>query len=175
MENRVKKQVNIMGVILLGIFSHVLLAVPKTPNVEGLAYLNTLSNQKAACFAKINGKLASSPSNEEKILNNQEQLAICYKKIVIDLATKFYPDGHFGKNIEEEIQAIIDRQQNLLNKITHCPASKEEGCHFYEKYDALSGTVDYLNETIEMMALNIGEGYPEFNPEKWLKKWEAIV
>lgn len=166
-------RMRIFVAIVLGGWGTALLAVG-SPAGEGLAYLDNLVNQKAACFAKIDGKSNTAGTTpEEKMLKKQEQLAACYQKILIDLGSKFYPDHHFGQDLTQEIEQVVARQQVLLQKITQCPSSKQEGCQFYEQYDAVSGTADYLNELIEFMALNIGEGYPEFNPEKWLKKWEA--
>lgn len=139
-----------------------------------LAYLNSLPNQKAACLAKIENELSTKASKQTNMLKRKEALSACYKKIVLDLAGKFYPEGHFGKELEQEIHQILERQRHFFEKVTHCPTSKK-ACEFYEDYDALSAMVDYLNETIEFMALNVGEGYSDFNPESWLKKWDNVT
>lgn len=138
---------------------------------DGLAYLNSLSSQKAACLTKVHKKLNSEEHSET--LEAQQQLSECYKKIIINVANKFYPDSHFGQDLEEEINRVVERHHRLLHKMAHCPSSKPQGCRFYEQFDVLAGTVDYLNELIEFMVLNVGEGYPEFKPEQWLKKWDA--
>lgn len=138
-----------------------------------LIYLNSLPNQKAACLAKIDS-LFPDESKQIKMLKRKEALSACYKKIVLDVAGKFYPEGHFGKDLEQSLHQMIDQQRHFFEKVTQCPTSKKE-CEFYENYDALSAMVDYLNETIEFMALNIGEGYSDFNPETWLKKWDDVT
>ena len=140
----------------------------------GLTYLNSLPNQKAACLSKIQNKYSPNQSNEEHMLKRKEELTACYKKIVLDVASKYYPSGHFGNDLEQELHHIIDKQQHLYDKMTHCPLSKNGSCEFYEDYDAASAMVDYLNEMIEFMVLNIGEGYSAFNPEAWLKKWDKV-
>lgn len=147
----------------------------KGPGVDGLTYLNSLSSQKAACLALVSGKQPAPESNPAEVLKAQQQLSECYKKLVIGIADKFYPSSHFGQDLELEINSVVERHHRLLYKIAHCPSSKAQGCRYYEEYDALAGTVDYLNELVEYMVLNIGEGYPEFNPEQWLKKWDAVV
>lgn len=143
----------------------------KDSTETSLAYLNSLPNQKAGCLAKLENDLSAKTSKQANMLKRKETLSACYKKIVLDIAGKFYPEGHFGKELEQEIQLILERQRHFFEKVTHCPTSKK-ACEFYEDYDALSAMVDYLNETIEFMALNVGEGYPDFNPESWLKKWD---
>jgi hypothetical protein len=142
---------------------------------DGLTYLNSLSNQKAACLARVNGKRPSPESNSADVLKAQQQLSECYKKMVIGLASKFYPRSHFGQDLELEINSLVEHHHKVLHRMANCPSSKAQGCRYYEEYDALAGTVDYLNELVEFMVLNIGEGYAEFNPEKWLKKWDAVV
>lgn len=160
------------------LLSTILLFVSLSANSQdvaevGLAYLNSLPNQKAACLAKVSSLFADE-SKQAGMLKRKEALSACYKKIVLDVAGKFYPEGHFGKELEQELYQILDRQRHFFEKVTHCPTSKK-GCEFYEDYDALSAMVDYLNETIEFMALNVGEGYADFNPESWLKKWDSVV
>lgn len=108
-----------------------------------------------------------------QVLEAQQELSECYKKMIMDLGGKFYPEAHFGQDLEDEINVVVERHHRFLHKMAHCPTSKTD-CRFYEQFDVLAGTVDYLSELMEFMVLNVGEGYPDFNPETWLKKWDAV-
>lgn len=151
------------------------LAFSESLTDASLAYINSLPNQKAACIAKIENQYPADQAKQQNMLKRKEALSVCYQKIAIDVAKKFYPSEHFGKNLEHELNQIFNHQRHLYEKITHCPSSKNQECDFYEDYDALSAMVDYLNETVEFMVLNVGEGYPDFNPERWLKKWDNVA
>jgi len=140
---------------------------------QDLQYLTSLANRKAACISSVQQALEIGKHPET--MDAQRQLSECYKKIIVDVAQKFYPGSHFGNDLESEINSAIEHHHRILYKMAHCPSSKDQGCQYYEEYDVLAGTVDYLNELIEFMVLNIGEGYAEFNPEQWLKKWDEVL
>lgn len=140
---------------------------------QDLDYLYSLANRKAVCLANVSEVMLT--EDHERIIKAQLQLSECYKKVILDLAQKFYSPAHFGQDLEGEINAVVEQHNRLLHKMAHCPASKVGGCRHYEQFDVLAGTVDYLNELIEFMVLNVGEGYAEFNPERWLKRWDAVL
>jgi hypothetical protein len=147
---------------------------PKKPMTAELnsQYLFGLANRKAACLAPVKEILQTGQPAQR--LKAQKELSECYKGIILDLAQKYYPNSHFGQDLETEINQLVEHHHQLLYKMAHCPQSKKGDCHSFEELDVLAGTVDYLNELIEFMVLNIGEGYAQFNPEAWLKQWDGV-